>query len=293
MSSNGKGSNKIFSIASGYAELYERFCNKCGLLTNPVFMGSLMDYNYNKYGYYLSSNEKIISLENTYNLPAVKQFFEFYFDCNKQWIDTILNYLIEDKSIGIKFSSIDRKDNYYWDPRIISAIGTGSTGMAAGNSLEEALNQGISEICERVASRNILYYSSLNLKQISEEYLNNLEFYKQYKTKMDILGYDIKVIDLSYIFCLPVVMTLMSSKNGNLYINFGSFPVFSVALERTLTELYQGQYSWEYEHDIRIPYEQNIVENKIAQYASTNLKNFFPEEIQYTIIDSPNMDYFI
>ena len=34
--SNGKGMTESYSKASGYAELYERYCNKIDLFTNPL-----------------------------------------------------------------------------------------------------------------------------------------------------------------------------------------------------------------------------------------------------------------
>ena len=47
--------------------------------------------------------------------------------------------------------------------------------------------------------------------------------------------------DLSYSFGVPVILTIMIDKsNHTWYINLGSSPVIEIAIERTLTEMYQG-----------------------------------------------------
>ena len=63
LGANGKGIEKIFALASGYAELYERYCNKMFYINNPFVFDRVINNNYLKYGYYLDPYEQIISFE--------------------------------------------------------------------------------------------------------------------------------------------------------------------------------------------------------------------------------------
>ena len=49
MHSNGKGTTPEYSLASGLAELYERFCNRENIGYAPYFMTNIMKSNYKKY----------------------------------------------------------------------------------------------------------------------------------------------------------------------------------------------------------------------------------------------------
>ena len=58
----GKGVTKEFARASGYAEMYERFCNKMSFWTSIPFFDKLCEYNLKNNGYYLFPNERIMTL---------------------------------------------------------------------------------------------------------------------------------------------------------------------------------------------------------------------------------------
>ena len=59
--SNGKGVTKEYALASGYAELYERFCNKLyHYYNNQVSL--ITEYlSYEKNKYFLHPKEKVVS----------------------------------------------------------------------------------------------------------------------------------------------------------------------------------------------------------------------------------------
>ncbi|MGN1342703.1 MAG: YcaO-like family protein [Bacilli bacterium] len=47
------------------------------------------------------------------------------------------------------------------------------------------------------------------------------------------------IIDFSYNFNVPVLMALIVNRRTNtITVNLGASPIFDIALERTLTELY-------------------------------------------------------
>lgn len=116
----------------------------------------------------------------------------------------------------------------------------GSSGMAAGNSLEEAITQSCSELCEHYVGDQIyfedrpFYYLNLDKLRVPNyiiNFLNNLEKeeYKYY------------IYDFSYLYNLPVVgLLIVDKKNYVSYLNIGSSPIFSIALERCCTEIFQG-----------------------------------------------------
>jgi ribosomal protein S12 methylthiotransferase accessory factor YcaO len=55
---------------------------------------------------------------------------------------------------------------------------------------------------------------------------------------------------MSYIYKVPVLMSLIvNKKTHTVTINIGASPVFEIAVERVLTELYQGTYSF---NDIKL-----------------------------------------
>ena len=121
-----------------------------------------------------------------------------------------------------------------------------STGMACGNSLEEALVQGISEFFERYVSDefysnpNLVYYK-LNLDKIEiEQSLRNI-------INLIEQNYQIDFFDLSYNFDFPVILGVLKSEESFCFApSFGCFPDFNIALERVITELYQGIYNYKY-----------------------------------------------
>ena len=56
--------------------------------------------------------------------------------------------------------------------------------------------------------------------------------------------HNIYVLDMSYNFQVPVLVLLLINQNShNVVFNVSSFPDFDIALERLLTEVYQGSHS--------------------------------------------------
>jgi len=116
----------------------------------------------------------------------------------------------------------------------------GTNGLAAGNSTAEAIVQGFSEIVERYCQRYFLE-GKLTPPDVPEEYL------AQFKTAYNVIeqvrasGYTVIVKDCSLGEGYPVVASaIVDTKNRSSRVMFGSSPVFEIALERSLTEVFQG-----------------------------------------------------
>jgi hypothetical protein len=110
--------------------------------------------------------------------------------------------------------------------------------MCAGNTREEALLQGISEIIERYVNYKILE-GSIIPPTIPEEYLK--KFPPQYymiQTFMKTSNYKLIVKDCSLNEGFPAVgIVVIDSQHQKYFWGLGAHPVFEIALERTLTEL--------------------------------------------------------
>lgn len=276
LGTNGKGTTEQYSLASGYAELYERFCNRYFYMVNP-YMTMKMD-TLNKYLFNKDEINSTTQKQLEYNF--ISNFYNKYIG-NQKDIDLYFQAITNNNIKGIEYIPFNNnKSSHFIDPRIlIRTIGT--IGMSAGNSVEEALNQGISEICE-VYCRNNFFDSTEKLYYIiDKKYIKNPNLLEIINT-IESIGYKLYIFDLSYIYKLPVLMSvLINPYQNNLSINFGSFPIFDIALERILTELYQGIDSYKNKFlNLQKPYKsidsQSYMFNFMNSLAGIS---FIPEEI--------------
>lgn len=105
----------------------------------------------------------------------------------------------------------------------------------------EALVQGISEVVERHFHMKIVS-EQIALPDIPEDVL------KQYRVAYEIIsfvravGYNVVVKDCSLGTKFPVVCVCFINKaTGRYHTHFGAYPIFEIALERALTETFQGR----------------------------------------------------
>ena len=147
LGTNGKGTTLKNAQASGYAEFIERLENQAFFkLTNKNF--------------YYSPDEKICSVNN---LSDLKKYFiseKFLCDCNKMhkyiFDNNITNLLDFNKeTILVPFYDVF-KNNVINLPIFIIQYLQCTNGMSAGNTPEEALVQGLSEICERYSMKQVI-----------------------------------------------------------------------------------------------------------------------------------------
>ena len=236
--SSGKGTSLDFALASGHAELYERFCNKCNFIRHPFFVKNVANATYEKYGYYYHPDEVVLSYEDIMQYNVYNTFYTKLLH-SKQNIEAFWKLVNNsDTIIGEPYYDLTNNKTVYHNLAIANRITT-SGGLAAGNTIEEALNQGLSELCEHMVADKFLLneqdkYYAINLKSLSphlQTIINNIEN----------AGFKFFVFDLSYNFDMPVMMSLLINPyTQNTRINFGAFPIFDIAVERVITEIYQG-----------------------------------------------------
>lgn len=230
---NGKGVNEIFSFASGLAELYERFCNISILWAhNPIW-----------YDLIKPDGKRLTVSECLDSLPYLRTFYESWVGEN---VEDFINVLTNGLPIGVEYNSLNGLSSIYIDERIINRT-NGSFGMCAGNSHEEALIQGICELYEIYCT--IKFYDP----QIKIKYtLINPALYETNSTLIKMIenieaknpGSEVLFLDFSEQFGLPVIAAIyINYEPMNIVVNFGASPYFDIALERSLTEIYQGRYA--------------------------------------------------
>jgi ribosomal protein S12 methylthiotransferase accessory factor len=155
-----------------------------------------------------------------------------------EYMATFINLITSNKIIGQPYKNLANPDEtIYYDPRLNGRL-CGSIGMAAGNTQEEALNQGLSEVCEHIVQNGFYSYPMDKYYRLDLSKLNNPELLKMINN-IHKAGSKIYLYDLSYNFNMPVFMSIIINKNTKRsYVNFGSFPVADIAIERVITENY-------------------------------------------------------
>lgn len=283
---NGKGTTANYALASGYAELFERYTNN---------LGKQLSRGIGSFNQYVPSN----NLETA--SKALDQITEEYSPRLFYYINNIgknnflqrMQYQQESLKEMQYYNVFDHNDIKYFVNKILKAA-TGSSGMAAGNTLEEALIQGISEIFEHYIrddfyslKENTTYYIiNLDNLQISE-YLSNL-IQSLYSN-----SFQLYLFDFSYTYQVPVLglYAIDTIKNVG-YFQLGSAPVFDIALERLITELYQGREILR-ESSIKnfmVPAKEiDLDVVAIKGYETTVRQNIYPE---YFFINAKYVDRF-
>lgn len=116
-----------------------------------------------------------------------------------------------------------------------------SNGMAAGNTLEEARAQALSEIFERHVKFRVIS-EGLCLPEVPDEVLARYPKIMRGITGLRDAGFGILVRDASLGGRYPVMnVTLLHPQDQGVFASFGAHPRFEIALERALTELLQGR----------------------------------------------------
>lgn len=239
---NGKGTSKEQAIAGAYGELMERLQNRVFFRFNNTFVIEEDE----KFIYFPTEQKKEINyiVEN-------REYLGPYFaglsdEEAKDLIEESLNISSKEeksskKILCIPYTKYGSEEKIYLPSEIVKHI-YASNGMCAGNSEDEALVEGICEIFERYANK-VLLDGRISLpdipKSIIKQYQRVNSFVEVIKTRGD---YEVSFKDCSLGLDLPVVcLIVFDRKCGKYFVKFGAHPVLEVALNRTITELFQGR----------------------------------------------------
>lgn len=249
---NGKGLSKAFARASAYGEFMERLLT--GFLLGGIQTGTQAKF-------YLAGDERVLERKEIEKLA----------EANPGWLETLRktirgssNWKILSRcgnELGQKEAWVclpfiklpvmqeetpgeKQLEEVNWIPVTLVQAYYASNGASAGNTYEESFVQGFSEIIERHHSLQF-FQKDLTPPVVTQEVLQQFpekwELIKRIQT-MEQGRFVVKVYDCSMEEEFPVVAAVLIDRQTHRYgIRFGAHPVFEIALERTLTEMFQGR----------------------------------------------------
>lgn len=287
---NGKGSTKESALASALGEFIERL--NCNFFYNDQFWGEeIANAEFVHY-----PDEKWFKLGPNGELP--KEILDEYcleiYDPEKELLGTHLydtnSGNIERGICSLPFVRQSDGETVYFPSNLIENLYL-SNGMSAGNTLEEAQVQCLSEIFERAVKREIIE-GEIALPDVPEEVLAKYPSIVAGIQGLEEQGFPVLVKDASLGGQFPVMcVTLMNPRTGGVFASFGAHPSFEVALERSLTELLQGR-SFEGLNDLPQPTFQseavtepnNFVEHFIDSSGLVSWR-FFSSKSDYDFVE--------
>ncbi|MAX32096.1 MAG: OsmC domain/YcaO domain-containing protein [Halomonadaceae bacterium] len=237
---NGKGSTKESALCSALGEFIERL--SCNFFYNDQFFGE--EIANSEFVHY--PNEKWFQPGPNDELPdgiLDDHCLEIYNPddelCGSNLIDTNSGKT-ERGIVSLPFVRQSDGETVYFPSNLIENLFL-SNGMSAGNTLQEAEVQCLSEIFERAVKREIIE-QEVALPDVPMEVLKKYPDILEGVEALEAQGFPVLVKDASLGGRFPVAcVTLMNPKTGGVFASFGAHPSFEVALERSLTELMQGR----------------------------------------------------
>lgn len=241
---NGKGTNHDYALASAYAELMERLQNMAHFRLSMDVSKEAQKY----LGYMYAPDEKPMNFyqmiysdedwmkQQKRGITPGKDIFLLL----KKWKKISYESLSCD-FMTLPYMNLCTSRLSYIPIKMVSKMYM-SNGMCAGNTLEEAVVQGISEILERYINIKILK-EKITPPTFPKKYLKQYKgIYTMIKQIEERTGNEVIIKDCSFGEGFPVTAVIYIDKKINAYfVKFGSHPIFEISVERTLTELMQGQ----------------------------------------------------
>ena len=216
---NGKGLTKELALASAYAELMERLQSR--MLINTYYLNKISNH------FSFLTEKKDFSIIES-NPDLLLSFFR-----NK---NSATSFLMNNPKYQIVDTYHDLLTNQivYLPSKLINTT-TFSNGLCAGNTYYEAINQGLCEIFERYVYHEILTNKTIlsNIEIDSSLYIySRIQYLKSF--------FNISIKDCS-LGIYPVVGVYITNFENTQYIfTVGSDPNIDVAIQRCLTEAFQG-----------------------------------------------------
>lgn len=243
---NGKGTSRLASLASGLGEFLER------LSTNLFFADYYLGDDADKKSFHFYPNETWFPAGHDDSIPTYNQdgtellnkdLRTFYNPDEELTFDHLCDNNTDSSSQGISalpFQSLENGQTTYFPVSLLNNLYV-SNGMAAGNSPSECCSQALSEIIERYV-KNIIITKGISLPDVP---LDRLKEYPKLCSILESLiehKLSVRVKDASLGGQFPVICVLVADlDSGGVFAAFGANCRFEVAVERTLTELLQGR----------------------------------------------------
>lgn len=272
--SNGKGITKELARASAYSEFMERYQNLWLARWNHLWKDNF------SFQYFIDEKKMTAEKLLEQDSPFLRMFFSHQGIAD---MDDSEKLSFFKKTQKLNYSLTGNKEHYltlpFYHINSDSMINLPyftytpyylSNGMCAGNTSEEALVQGFSEIVERMVHKMILT-KKIELPDIPDEYISRYpEVYAKYSKLRNESDYYVVMKDCSLGGKFPVAGLLIVEKNTGRYgIKFGCHPDYGIAMERTITEAAQIGNILQYSHNSDLDFYNERVSDK------TNILNGF------------------
>ena len=248
LGTNGKGMTFAYSLASAHGEFMERLQNQAIMHVNGI-----ASY---KHSSFVKSHPDFLDFLLRNNVLLEYQYApdEEYIKISTENIDSVFKNVValnmdalHKKYIGKQLSMLPfyniTKGRIELLPYEVVFLNCTSNGMCAGNTPKEAIIQGLSEIIERYVLREI-YTKGLSLPTIPDEYFNGTEILSKIRLLKEKYGanWSFLIKDCSLGKDYPAVGILMINRSEGKYLfHIGVDPSPITALERSLTEIFQGR----------------------------------------------------
>lgn len=237
---NGKGASKNAALCSALGEYLER------ISTNYFYSDYYLGEEIAKSDFVHYPNEKWFKPGADDSLPEGlmdENFLNYYHNDGELRFSHLYDTNSGNTERGlcaIPFVRQSDKETIYVPVNLIANLFV-SNGMSAGNTINEARVQALSEIFERAVKTEIIK-SEIALPDVPKDVLARYPKIMEGINKLEEQGFPVLVKDASLGGRFPVMnVTLMNPRTGGVFASFGAHPSFEVALERTLTELLQGR----------------------------------------------------
>ena len=285
---NGKGVTKDFARASAYAEFMERLClgkffyKKQSLTENP----EVNLHTFAPDGRYMTKQELIENGE--WMDPIIEEYGSGL--TREKLANQCVMYAGREPVLTVPYYSLF-EDKYVYIPTEFEEHVYSANGCCVGNTRNEAWIHALSEIMERHNCIKLML-SGESIPVISD---NQLEKYsivsrilEKIKKKED---FEVTVFDLSLGTGFPVIATrTIDKKNHSYMVNVGADPVVEIAIQRTLTETFQGQslnhfsaYCTRMLDNVKEVNAANNVLNQLETGHGLFTCDFFSEELNNTV----------
>lgn len=248
---NGKGATKEAALCSALGEFIERL--NCNFFYNDQFFGEAIANS--EFVHYPDEQWFLPGEDDALPEGILDDHCREIYDPDGELRGSNLfdtNSGRTDRGI-CSLPFVRRSDNktIYFPSNLIENLFL-SNGMSAGNTLEEAQVQCLSEIFERAVKREIIEQEMV-LPDVPKSVLAKYPHIEAGIAGLEEQGFPVLVKDASLGGQFPVMcVTLMNPRTGGVFASFGAHPSFEVALERSLTELLQGR-SFEGLNDVPQP----------------------------------------
>ena len=234
---NGKGMNREYALASAYGEFCERVCNGVQIRfeNTPCSMNEIGSEAFDpvpqkELGETIHSFLELETISTINKIPLNDAFSmlvrKSYFENSSQYP-------------GLVFKNAS--NNTVLIPLAIADYVLGTNGMAAGNTYEEAFVQGFSEVLERRALADFCEGRCVPSLVDIDDFAEDIELMKAInKIKSSFEG-EVLLLTFEATYNYPIACVLLfNKKERTLRYRFGAHCRIQYALERCLTEMFQG-----------------------------------------------------